>query len=118
MSRIGRAQGLASKLDEINADFAKLARTAHEPIGSTLTLANIYRHHARLIAPLVESGSMNDKEANVLRDAAISIEDTDPEAALVMMQAAHLIRPKGVFIAQKLRDYEADLQKPSIPGLL
>ena len=72
-------------------------------------MANVFHHHARLIAPLVQNRCINDKEANLLRDSAIAIEGSDLEAALVLMQTAQMIRPNGPFIAKKIEDYEAEL---------
>ncbi len=105
LSRIDPIASLAAKLERINTNFAKVSAKAGEPVENTLTLANLFRHHARLIAPLVENECANDKEATLLRDAAISIEGTDPEAALVLMQTAQMIRPRDRLILEKLRDY-------------
>lgn len=109
LSRIGGVELLAAKLDRINTDFAMLSAKAQEPIESTLSLANVYRHHARLISPLVENRCVNDKEASLLRNSAIAVEGSDLEAALVLMQTAQMIRPNGQFIVQKIREYEAAL---------
>ena len=107
LSRIGTIESYLAKLDRINADFAKLSAKADAPVESTLSLANVFRHHARLIAPLVQNRCVNDKEAPLLRDAAIAVEESDPEAALVLMQIAHKIRPNGQFIIDKLQEYES-----------
>ena len=106
LSRTGPIGALSAKLERITSDFTRLAAQTGAPMESTLNLANVFRHHARLIEPLVQNKCMNDKEANILRDAAIAIEETDPEAALVLMKAAHMIRPNGPFIIEKLGAYE------------
>ena len=107
LSRFGPVQALAAKVARINTGFAEISARSDMPQDSQLSLAGLFAHHERLIAPLVARKCMNDKEAEILRDAALALAPEDPAAALVLMRTAHAIRPKGPFIAQKLQEYEA-----------
>ncbi|WP_157374416.1 hypothetical protein [Salipiger sp. CCB-MM3] len=110
LSRTGPMKKLQEKIENINFRFSKLSSLSDLPVESTLSLASVFRHHERLIAPLIKYKCVNDKEANILRDAAISLEKEDPEAALVLMRTALSIRPNGRFIAEKLKKYECGLR--------
>lgn len=112
LSKVGSMEVLANKVDRINAAFAPLQALSDSPITSELSLVNIYGHLHKLLEPLVARGSANDDEATVLRNGAISVEESNPELALVMMRTAHMIRPKGQMIARKLKQYEKALEQP------
>lgn len=97
---------LGRKVDRINAEFRKISALSDTPRQSELSLVNIFRHLQALLTPVVESRCANDKEADILRDAALEAETFDLELALVLMQTAQLVRPSGAFINRKVREYE------------
>ena len=55
---------------------------------------------------------LKPKTVDALRDLALKIESTDLETAKELMLMAHLARPNGPFIKQKLDEYN---KKPTIP---
>lgn len=111
LSQFGNIKALEKKVDGINADFAKLSGLSDVPLQSELSLLNVFRHLEVLITSLKEQKCTNDKEADILRNAALRVEGSDPDLALVLMRIAHVIRPHGRFIKKKLQDYEARLVK-------
>lgn len=117
LSMVGSLQMLSDKAKRINTAYIPLQALSDAPLPSQLSLVNIYRHLHKLLKPLVAQGRANDAEATVLRNGALSIEVSDPELALVMMRTAHMIRPKGKFIARKVKEYEtAGVWGASGPG--
>lgn len=115
LSKVGPLQALADKVDKINTAFNPLQKLSDAPLPSRLSLVNIYKHLHALLEPLAAQGHANDAEASVLRNGALSVEESNPELALVMMRTAHMIRPKGQKILRKLREYEAALPPPDTP---
>jgi len=107
LSQFEDIEALAAKVDLINASFAKLAALSDVPLQSELSLANIFRHLKALITPLKEQKCTNDKEADIMRNTALRVEKTNPELALVLMQIAGVIRPRGGLIKKKLQEYES-----------
>lgn len=105
LSRVGSLEKLGAKVDKINADYTALAALSDMTKPSQLSLVNVFQHLQDLLRPLVAHSRANDKEASVLRDAALSIEMTDLKLAFVLMQTAHLIRPSGKIIQRKMDGY-------------
>ena len=64
-------------------------------------MLNVFRYHNKLTRPLVENGSVNKKEAVILRDIAFEAESHD------LKLARQLIRPRGALIRRKLEKYES-----------
>lgn len=52
---------------------------------------------------------MQDKEINLIRNAALKLEDTELKMAHDLMELAHKARPEGPFIKKKLLEYKAAL---------
>ncbi|MEM6438915.1 MAG: hypothetical protein AAF763_04340 [Pseudomonadota bacterium] len=107
----GSLDGLIEKTDAINAGFAdaasRIPRAAGGPIRSRLSLVAVFEHMHDLMRPLAPLGCLNDHEADLLRDLALSVEGADRRLARALMRLAHMIRPQGGFIAGKLRALEA-----------
>lgn len=108
VSKFGTVAQLESRIDKINASFKKIADRSDEELTSDLSLFNIISYLRTLLQPLIEQNRINPEAASLLRDAALSIEKTDPDLALLMMQTAHEIRPNGDFIKKKLQAYKSD----------
>lgn len=58
---------------------------------------------------------MEDLTSDDLRNAAIALQNSDPPAALRLVRAAHLLRPKGAQINRLKTALEARLVKPDAP---
>jgi hypothetical protein len=68
---------------------------------------NVFRYHNELTRPLVKNGSVNKKEAVILRDIAFEAESHNLELARQLMRTAQMIRPRGALIRRKLEIYES-----------
>ena len=55
--------------------------------------------------------AMSKKSVDLIRDTAVSIENTNVRVAKELMQIAHLARPHGPFIKKKIKEYERILKK-------
>ena len=106
LTRLPSLAPLQEKVARIEAEFASAAARADAPIGNELTLPALFQHYQDLLRPAIAAGSVNDAEASILRDFALSVEETDLELARVLMRTAKLIRPSGPFIAGKLAAYD------------
>ena len=56
---------------------------------------------------------MNNKDIDLIRDAALALEYTDLELAQRLMQLAHSGRPSGIFIKNKLSRYNEKISEQS-----
>jgi hypothetical protein len=56
---------------------------------------------------------MNNKDIDLIRDAALALEYTDLELAQRLMQLAHSRRPSGIFIKNKLSRYNKKISEQS-----
>lgn len=54
--------------------------------------------------------------ADELRDAAITLDSVKLEISYKLMSIAHLLRPSGALIKQKLGEYRTRLKKPANAG--
>lgn len=111
LSKFGTMADLGQQIDRINADFAEISALSDVALHSELSLLNLFSHLQALLDPLVRQNCTNPEEALILRDAALEIEDSDPDLALLLMRMAAAIRPKGAFIRKKLHDYEARMPR-------
>lgn len=105
LSRFGGPEKLRNTARRISEDYNRLAAYADEPQPSLLTAEAVIDHYADLLRPLQNSGKLNQKEAENLRDLAIRAETVDLGLARALMEAAQVIRPDGPFINRKLADY-------------
>lgn len=112
LSQFGDIRALDRRVKQINTDFASIGALADPPIESSLSLAEIFRHLQALVAPLKARNCVNKQEAVIMRKAAVSVEDSDPELALALMRVAQIIRPKATFINRKVAEYEARIAEP------
>lgn len=112
LTRFGTVAELGKRITRINADFAKISALSDVALHSELTLFNLFSHLQPLLEPLVRQNCIDSEEALILRDAALGIEDSDPDLALLLMRMAAMIRPRGEYIRKKLKDYEARTTKP------
>jgi hypothetical protein len=54
---------------------------------------------------VVQTAALPNQYAELFRDTALMYESIDLEKAIIYMELAHKIRPKGPFIAKKLQEY-------------
>lgn len=113
LSKFGNIGALASRVDRINSRFAELSALSDVPLQSELSLVNIFRHMQALITPLKAQKCTNDKEADIMRNAALRVEENDPELALALMRIAQIVRPGGNLINRKVEAYERLISEQS-----
>ncbi len=106
LSELDNLKGLIHKTERINADFEKVSALSDAPQQSALSMTAIILHLQQLLAPLIARRCVNDREAEILRDAALTVETSDPSLALALMQTAQMLRPHGAFINRKLQEYQ------------
>lgn len=97
------------KAARISRDFDEVAGKAGLAVRSKLTSAAVIAHYARLLAPLLPDGRVNQKEVDNLRDMAFAVEQRDPLLARELMETAHMLRPDGKRIKARLEEYRAKL---------
>jgi len=95
------------KISRINTDYDQIANLSDAYHRSELSAVSIIAHYADLLRPARVFGPLNGGEAVNLRDLAISVEDTDIELALALIEVAQIIRPNGDVIAAKVKEYNS-----------
>ena len=113
ISRIN-IQNLIRKVGEINAEYDQVAKLSDDARPSRLSSEAIIEYYARLLHPLQPTGSLNQKEANNLRDLALRIENSDQALALALMRTAQMIRPNGEFINKKIAEYTSGKERVGV----
>ena len=103
ISDIGSLADLKAKIAKINSEYEKISRLSDKQIESNLSGAAIMKHYAAMLLPARAFGPLNRKEADNLRDLAFSIEDTDPELSIALLEAAQVIKPNGGMIVKRLK---------------
>lgn len=111
ISRVPDVASLFRRARRISDDYEEIAMLSDAPQPSRLTAAAVIDHYARLLEPLRAAGSLNQKEADNLRDLALRVEGRDIALARALMQAAQTIRPDGPLINRKLSEYAARLEQ-------
>ncbi len=107
ISTIGSAERFDRKARRIRDDFDWLSRRSDRPVECRLSATAILEAYHRLLEPVCRAGCANVEEAHVLRDHAIEAESLNRELAHAFMRTAHMIKPNGGFIRQKLEEYES-----------
>ena len=105
VTAIGDVARFHRRAARIGAAYDQVAQHADEPRPSQLTAEAVIDHYARLLRPLQQTETLNQKEAENLRDLALKAEDVDIGLARALMQAAQVIRPEGKLINRKVAEY-------------
>lgn len=108
LSRISSAETYLNHFAAISETYDALSAFADHPIRSQLSATAIMEHYAELVRA-IPPAMREQREADRMRDLAMSIESRDMHFAHAMMSVASIIRPKGPKIIEKLAEYRAAL---------
>jgi len=108
LSRINNAENYLNHFASISKTYDTLAAGADHPMPSRLGAVAIMEYYGELLRA-VPSSLHDQREADILRDLALSAEARDLAFAHALMAAASVIRPKGPKIIEKLAQYRAAL---------
>lgn len=93
----------------ISEAYDRLAAKSDVAIPSRLGAVEIIAHYTELLRPMAQHMPLSQAEAVNMRDLALKAERQDMALAAALMEVAHLIRPNGQFITEKLTQYKAAL---------